>query len=86
MLSCEEYKTLPLPEQASYLQHYGCYLHSRIQGWCQVKLYALGKFYVEEWFYYDLQSSGLIRVLNHPSHLEPYLRHIHLKLPNFPGA
>lgn len=88
MLRAEDFVVLPKTEQARHVQEHGQLLHARIKGWCKIELYWLrsvrmpfGGYFVEVWLLYDLETVGLIRTFSATKGLNPYLEHIHLKLP-----
>ncbi len=79
MLAPEEFKTLTLPEQVSFLRTHGQYVHYRLKGWCKIELYYYHQYYVEVWYLHNDDTVGLIRVLTGRPNLEPYLGTIKLK-------
>lgn len=85
MLKLAELKILPLPERTDYVLANGQYLHYRIKGWCKIDLYLLrddlnNSYYAELWYYYDLRSVGLVRVLETAPNLEPYIENIKFRM------
>jgi hypothetical protein len=85
MLNLAELKALPQTEKEKYVLAYGQYLHYRVKGWCKIDLYLLKTdqqemYYAELWYYYDLKTVGLVRVLETAPNLEPYLENIKLKM------
>jgi hypothetical protein len=84
MVKLTEFKNLPSSEKAAFVLTNGHFLHFRIKGWCKIDLYQIQSgpecFYVELWYYYDLQTVGLVRVFETVPPLEPYLENILIRV------
>jgi len=72
------FKKLPMGQQADLLRQHGHFLAERREDSFQLRLYALGDFYAEEWRVYNEEHILFIHLFQHSGGLHEYLAKIQL--------